>query len=140
MSEPKTQPTRASVAEFLAQQPDARRADCEAICSIMQRATGEEPEMWGTAIVGFGRYASARSDGKAYEWPITGFSPRKNDLTLYIMPGFDGYDGLMANLGKHKTGKSCLYVKKLADVDVSALESLVVESVKAMAPKRIHRA
>lgn len=137
MSEPKTQPTRASVAEFLAQQPDARRSDCEAIVSIMQRATGEPPAMWGPAIVGFGRYAYARSDGKTYEWPVTGFSPRKNDLTLYIMPGFDKYDGLMAKLGKHKTGKSCLYIKKLVDVDVAVLEALVVESVNAMEGKRI---
>lgn len=137
MSEPKTQPTRVLVAEFLAQQPEARRADCEAICSIMQRATGEDAMMWGPSIVGFGRYAYARSDGKAYEWPVVGFSPRKNELVLYIMPGFAGYDALLEKLGKHKTGKSCLYIKRLSDVDEVALRRLVVASVASMDDRRI---
>lgn len=140
MSEPKTRPTQASVAAFLAQQPDARRADCEAIRSIMQRATGEAAVMWGPAIVGFGRYAHTRSDGKTYEWPVTGFSPRKNDLTVYITHGFDSFEPLLAKLGKHKASKACLYIRKLADVDVEVLEALVVGSVEAMAPKRIHSA
>ena len=137
MSELKTRPTDASVAQFLAQQPDARRADCEAVLRMMEAATGEPAQMWGSSIVGFGRYAYTNSTKKTYEWPLVGFSPRKNDLTLYIMPGFDGFAELMAKLGKHKTGKSCLYLKKLADVDRKVLEKLIKGSVKAMEPKRV---
>ena len=137
MSEPKTRPTTASVQEFLAGQPDARRADCEAIVAMMRKATGEPPEMWGPSIVGFGRYAETRSDGKVFEWPVAGFSPRKNDLTLYIVPALLEDEATMARLGKHKSGKSCLYIRKLEDIDMAVLERLVKASVRAMAPKRI---
>ncbi len=136
MSELKTRPTTASVSEFLAQQTDERRADCEAIVRMMEAATGERAEMWGAGIVGFGRYAYA-SSGKTNEWPLVGFSPRKHDLTLYLMPGFDGFAELMAKLGKHKTGKSCLYIKKLADVDQDVLRKLIDGAVKAMEPQRV---
>ena len=139
MSELKTRPTSASVAEFLALQPDARRADCEVVLRMMEAATGEHAEMWGAAIVGFGRYAYANSTKKTFEWPLIGFSPRKQDLTLYIMPGFDGFAELMAKLGKHKTGKSCLYLKQLADVDIDVLQALIDSSVAAMEPQRIRR-
>ena len=139
MGELKTRPTSASVPDFLAQQPDARRADCEAVLRMMEAATGERAEMWGGSIVGFGRYAYGNSTKKTYEWPLVGFSPRKNDLTLYIMPGFDGFAELMAKLGKHKTGKSCLYLKKLADVDAKVLRKLIDGSVKSMEPQRIRR-
>lgn len=135
--EPKTRPTSASVQDFLARQPEARRADCEAVCAMMQAATGEPPVMWGEAIVGFGRYAYTNTSRKTFEWPVVGFSPRKSDLTLYIMPGFDAFAGLMAKLGRHKTGKSCLYLKKLADVDAGVLREIIDGSVRAMAPKRI---
>lgn len=137
MSELKTRPTTASVADFLALQPDARRADCEAVAAMMEAATGERAEMWGAAIVGFGRYAYTNSTRKTYEWPLIGFSPRKNDLTLYIMPGFEGFAELMAKLGKHKTGKSCLYLKTLADVDPKVLRKIIEGSVKAMEPQRV---
>lgn len=137
MSELKTRPTTASVAEFLALQPDARRADCEAVAAMMEAATGERAEMWGAAIVGFGRYAYTNSTRKTCEWPLVGFSPRKHDLTLYIMPGFEGFAGLMAKLGKHKTGRSCLYLKALADVDPNVLRQVIEGSVKAMEPQRI---
>lgn len=137
MSELKTRPTTASVPDFLAQQGDERRSDCEAVMQMMEAATGEHAEMWGASIVGFGRYAYSNSTGKTFEWPVVGFSPRKNDLTLYIMPGFDGFAELMARLGKHKTGKSCLYLKKLADVDAKVLRKIIDGSVKAMEPKRI---
>lgn len=133
----KTRRTMASVSEFLALQPDARRADCEAVAAMMGAATGERAEMWGAGIVGFGRYAYTNSTRKTYEWPLIGFSPRKNDITLYIMPGFGGFTDLMANLGKHKTGKSCLYLKTLADVDPNVLRQLIEGSVKAMEPQRI---
>lgn len=139
MGELKTRPTTASVAEFLAQQSPERRADCEAVLRMMEAATGERAEMWGAAIVGFGRYAYTNSTKKTFEWPVVGFSPRKNDLTLYLMPGFEGHAGLMGRLGKHKTGKSCLYLKKLADVDAGVLQALIDASVEAMAPRRIRR-
>lgn len=137
MSELKTRPTDASVADFLALQADARRADCEVVVRMMEAATGERAEMWGTAIVGFGRYAYVNSTKQRNEWPLVGFSPRKHDLTLYLMAGFDGYDALLATLGKHKTGKSCLYLKKLADVDQQVLRALIERSVEAMAAQRI---
>ena len=135
--EPKTRPTSASVPDFLARQPEARRADCEAVGAMMQAATGEHAEMWGASIVGFGRYAYSGSSKKVMEWPIVGFSPRKTDLTLYLMPGFEGRAELMARLGKHKTGKSCLYLKTLADVDAGVLRAIIEGSVRAMAPRRI---
>ena len=139
MSELKTRPTTASVSEFLAQQTNDRRADCEAMVRMMEAATGERAEMWGAAIVGFGRYAYTNSTKKTFEWPVVGFSPRKNDLTLYLMPGFEGRAELMGRLGKHKTGKSCLYLKKLADVDAGVLQELIDCSVRAMEPQRIRR-
>lgn len=139
MSELKTRPTTASVSEFLAQQTNDRRADCEAVVRMMEAATGERAEMWGAAIVGFGRYAYTNSTKKTFEWPVVGFSPRKNDLTLYLMPGFEGRAELMGRLGKHKTGKSCLYLKKLADVDAGVLQELIDCSVRAMEPQRIRR-
>ena len=139
MSELKTRPTTASVSEFLALQPDPRRVDCEAVLAMMEAATGEQAERWGASIVGFGRYAYSGSSKKVMEWPIVGFSPRKTDLTLYLMPGFEGRAELMARLGKHKTGKSCLYLKKLADVDAGVLEELIECSVQAMDAQRIRR-
>ncbi|MFT4179009.1 MAG: DUF1801 domain-containing protein [Thermomonas sp.] len=136
MSEPKTKASDASVDAFLAQQPEDRRADCEAMSMMMQAATGEPPVMWGGSIVGFGKYAYV-SSGKTNEWPLVGFSPRKNDLTLYLMTGFDDAGPLLDKLGKHKTSKACLYIRKLADVDQKVLRKLVDASVKAMAEKRI---
>lgn len=137
--EPKTRPTSASVSDFLARQPEARRADCEAVCAMMQAATGEPPVMWGEAIVGFGRYAYTNTSRKSFEWPLVAFSPRKNDLTLYIMPGFDGCAALMAKLGRHKAGKACLYLKRLADVDREVLRRIIDGSVLAMEAKRVRR-
>ena len=135
--EPKTRPTSASVPAFLARQPEARRADCEAVCAMMQAATGEPPVMWGEAIVGFGRHAYTNTSRKSFEWPLVAFSPRKHDLTLYIMPGFDAFAGLIAKLGRHKTGKSCLYIKQLADVDAGVLRGIIDGSVRAMALQRV---
>lgn len=138
MAELKTKVTDESVAAFLAKVEDpARRADCEAVLAMMQHATGCAPKMWGASIVGFGKYAYKYASGRTGEWPVTGFSPRKNDLTLYIMPGFTRYDALMKRLGKHKTGKSCLYLKRLADVDTTVLEELITASVEAMAKQRV---
>lgn len=137
MSEPKTRPNAASVEAFLAQQPEARRADCQEVVAMMQAATGEPATMWGGAIVGFGRYNQAYTNGKSMEWLLTGFSPRKNELVLYVLNGSKEQDALLAKLGKHKTGKSCLYIKQLADVDRGVLVQLVQQSVDAMEPVRV---
>ena len=137
MSELKTQATGQPVSEFLAMQPAERRADCEALSQMMQAVTGERAQMWGASIVGFGRYAYTNSSGKAFEWPLIGFSPRKTDLTLYITPGFDGFAELTAKLGKHRTGKSCLYLKKLSDVDSDVLRKLIDGAVDAMEAQRV---
>jgi len=138
MAEAKTKETGASVDAFLGNVTDpARRAACAAVADIMREVSGEEPRMWGASIVGFGRYRYAYASGRTGEWPIIGFSPRKSDLTLYLMGGFDGFPELMATLGKYRTGKSCLYLKALDDVDLTVLRRLCVESVKAMEPVRL---
>jgi hypothetical protein len=138
MAELKTKPTSESVTEFLSRLDEDRRKDCMVVVKLMKSATGAKPKMWGSGIVGFGTYRYRYDSGREGEWPVIGFSPRKNDLTLYIMPGFERFDSLMAKLGKYKTGKSCLYVKKLADVDVAVLKELIAESVNAMSDKRIN--
>lgn len=138
MAEAKTLPTDEPVADFLARVADPkRRADCDTVLAMMRRATGVEPVMWGTGIVGFGRYRYTYASGRSGEWPVIGFSPRKNDLTLYLMPGFEGQQDLLAKLGKHKTSVSCLYLKRLADVDLPTLEQLVRDAVQGMASQRI---
>ena len=138
MAELKTKATNESVTDFLNKVTDkGRRDDCFAVLEIMKDITGEEPKMWGPSIVGFGRYHYKYESGREGEWMITGFSPRKGDLTLYIMPGLDAFPDLMKRLGKFKTGKSCLYIKKLDDVDPGVLRQLVKQSVKKMAGTRI---
>ncbi len=134
MAELKTQENDASVEVFLASvDHDKRREDSFAMLALMKEVTGEEPRMWGTSIVGFGHYHYKYKSGREGEWFLTGFSPRKQNLTLYIMSGFDDYDALLARLGKYKTGKSCLYVNKLEDVDPEVLKELVRRSVAHMA-------
>jgi hypothetical protein len=138
VAELKTKETTESVSAFLDKIADeGRRADCWTVVDIMQSVTKEGPRMWGGSIVGFGRYRYKYESGREGEWMITGFSPRKGDLTLYIMGGFDKFPDLMKSLGKYKTAKSCLYIKKLADVDVNVLRKLVAKSVKLMAPRRV---
>jgi len=133
MAKLKTQRTAASVPAFLKSiADDDRRKDCQTLVRVMKRAVGAEPKMWGPSIVGFGHYHYKYASGRENDWFLAGFSPRKQDLTLYIMAGFDRYDALMTKLGKHKTGKSCLYVKRLADIDVAVLEELISASVKHM--------
>lgn len=132
MAELKTQKTKASVAAFLnAIEDPQRRADCKAVAKLMQEITGEKPAMWGASIVGFGSY-EYRNTKAGGVWPLTGFSPRKQNLTMYIMPGFEKYTDLMARLGPHTTGKSCLYVKRLSDLHEPTLKKLISESVKRM--------
>lgn len=131
MAELKTQKTNASVHEFLASvEHPTRREDSFAVLEMMREITGVEPAMWGPSIVGFDTYHYRYASGREGEWPVIGFSPRKRNLTLYIMDGFEGYDALLARLGKYKTGQACLYINKLADVDVETLHELVRQSVE----------
>lgn len=109
-----------------------RRQDALAMLELMREITGEEAEMWGESIVGFGSYRYRYASGRQGDWFLTGFAPRKQALTLYIMPGFERYEALLAKLGKHKIGKSCLYINKLADVDEDALKEIIAASVKRM--------
>ena len=109
-----------------------RREDAQAILELMQDVTGEKPQMWGTSIIGFGSYHYKYGSGREGDWFLTGFSPRKQSLTLYIIAGFDAYDHLLEKLGKHTTGKSCLYIKKLEDVDLEILKELVRQSYAHM--------
>ncbi|MBK6485994.1 MAG: DUF1801 domain-containing protein [Gemmatimonadetes bacterium] len=138
MAEAKTQKTTVSVTAFLDGVADpARQADCRRVATMMKKVTGEKPTMWGASIVGFGTYRYQYESGKTGDWPITGFSPRKQELTLYIMPGFERYASLLEQLGKHRHGKSCLYIKRLSDIDFDVLTELVTESVAAMESKRV---
>ncbi len=133
MAEPKTQPTDQNVEDFLNAIPDEqKRADAFAVLKLMKQVTRAEPQMWGSSIVGFGRYQYKYASGREGDWPLAAFSPRKQNLTLYIMAGFEGYAELLKKLGKFKTGKACLYVNKLADVDLPTLKELVKQSVKHM--------
>ncbi|MDE2856969.1 MAG: DUF1801 domain-containing protein [Chloroflexota bacterium] len=109
-----------------------RREDALALLDVMGEITGEPAEMWGGSIVGFGSYHYAYESGREGDWFLTGFAPRKASMTLYIMPGFAHYDDLLARLGKHKIGRSCLYINKLADVDMDVLRDLVAESMAYM--------
>jgi hypothetical protein len=130
MAELKTQRTDASVEEFLnSVENERRRADGFALLEWMRDITGEEPAMWGPSIVGFGSYRYRYASGREGEWMLVGFSPRQRYLTLYIMDGFDGYESLLEKLGKYRTGKSCLYINKLDDVDLPTLRELIRQSV-----------
>lgn len=131
MAELKTKPTNASVKDFLNQITDEERcADCFAVAKLMEEVTGEKPKMWGPSIVGFGTYRYKYASGREGDWPLTGFSPRKKDLTLYIMMGFEKRADLMKQLGKHSTSKSCLYIKRLSDIHLPTLKKLLKESLK----------
>ena len=131
MAEPKTRPTKASVAAFIRRQPDEqKRADCLTLVKLMERATGEKAVMWGPSIIGFGEYPLVYANGTEAAWPIAAFSPRKTDLTIYLGGGCDRYAALLKKLGRHRTGKVCLYIKRLADVDMKVLKELVVASVR----------
>ena len=137
MAEPKTRPTGASVTAFLqAITDDTRRKDAKAIASLMTRATGLKAEMWGTAIVGFGRREIPSAGGKTIDWPIVAFSPRATAFTLYLkLRGLKAADGLLKQLGRHKTGGGCLYITRLADIDPAVLERLIKESAAAASLK-----
>jgi hypothetical protein len=126
---PKTTATDADVDAFLAAiADDTKRADSELICRLMAEETGEPPRMWGTSIVGFGSYHYKGAGGREGDWMALGFSPRKQSLVLYLMDGFEDREALLAKLGKHKTGRACLYVNRVADVDLGVLRELVRSS------------
>ncbi|HEV3198538.1 MAG TPA: DUF1801 domain-containing protein [Bryobacteraceae bacterium] len=132
MAENKTKPTKLSVAAFIdAITDETRRADAKALVKLMQNATGEKPRMWGPSIVGFGSHHYKYESGREGDMPLAGFSPRKAATVLYIARGFSDSDELLAKLGRHTTGKGCLYIKKLADVDQKVLGSLLAKSVAA---------
>lgn len=136
MAENKTRPTDQQVADFLDAVPDERkRRDAYTLVELMRAVTGCEPQLWGPSIVGFDQYHYRYESGREGDMPIVGFSPRKQALTLYIMGGFENYAALMSRLGKHSTGKSCLYVKTLEDVDLAVLRALVEQSVAYMRTK-----
>ena len=133
MSDLKTKPNEGDVKKFLnSVEHEKRRADSFVVLELMKQVTGEPPKMWGDSIIGFGSYHYKYASGREGEWMLVGFSPRKQSLTLYIMSGFDNYDELLSKLGKFKTGKSCLYINKIEDVDREVLKKLVKASVAHM--------
>lgn len=133
MAENKTVETSADVEAFLNAVPDERkRADSFAILKLMQDVTGEEAKMWGDSIVGFGRYHYKYASGREGDFMLAGFAPRKQNLSLYILSGFDDFDDLRDRLGKHKVGKACLYINKLSDIDEEVLRQMVRQSVEHM--------
>ena len=136
MAEPKTKPTKESVAKFLnAIEDQTRRKDSKTVAKLMEEVTGYKPVMWGPSIVGYGSYHYKYTSGQEADWPRAGFSPRKQNLTIYIMGGFDNHQDLMEKLGKHTTSKGCLYIKRLDDIHLPTLKKLVQESVKYVKKK-----
>jgi hypothetical protein len=134
MSTLKTLPNDANVTDFINTVPDAaKRKDSFALLELFAKVTGEQPKMWGPSIIGFGQYhyTSDRSKQEG-DWPLTAFSPRKQNLSIYVMNGFDDYTDLLKDLGKHKSSTACLYVNKLSDVDMAVLERLIARSYEAM--------
>jgi hypothetical protein len=130
-AELKTKASGRSVARFLQGiQDEQRRADCQTVLEIMKKATGAEPKMWGSSVVGFGEYHYKYASGREGDWFVTGFSPRKQDLTLYLLSGVERHSALLKKLGKCRTGKGCLYIKNLEDVHVPTLRKLIQESVR----------
>lgn len=132
----KTVPNTKSVTEFLSSvEHDRRREDAFALLEMMTELSGYEPKMWGPTIVGFGEYHYKYDSGREGDAIRIGFSPRKQNLSIYIMPGYQDFDDELSRLGKHKTGKSCLYINKLADVDEGVLKEMLIKGLKIMAEK-----
>lgn len=133
MAELKTKETNQSVVDFIEQiDHDRKKKEAYTLLDIFKEVSGEEPRMWGPSIIGYGKYRYVYESGREGEWMLTGFSPRKAKHSLYIMSGFDRFDELMNQLGKHKTGKSCLYVNKLDDIDLEVLKELIAASIEAV--------
>ena len=133
-AELKTKKTAASVEKFIESiEDEGTKADCRRLVTMMKAATGAEPRMWGESVVGFGDYHYKYASGREGDWFITGFSPRKANLTLYFMSGVEPYSELLARLGRHRTGKGCLYVKRLGDLDMKVLTRLIRTSTRDLA-------
>lgn len=133
MAELKTKPTNASVEEFLNAIPEEGvREDCRAIADMMRQATKSEPRLWGPSIVGFGTCSYRDAKGREHAWMETGFSPRKQSISVYILSGFEGSDALLSKLGRHSCGKACLYLKRLSDVHRPTLKKLIEASVRRL--------
>ena len=133
MAENKTKPTAKSVPEFLEEIEDPkRRADCLTIAALMEKLSSSKPKMWGDSIVGFGDYRYEYASGRKGDWFQVGFSPRKQNLTIYVMAYLEFYSDLLEGLGKYKHGKGCLYIKKLEDIDMDVLENLISTSIKRL--------
>jgi hypothetical protein len=136
MAEVKTKRNNASVAGFLATISDTKkRQDSQALLRLMRQVTGRQPRMWGPSIIGFGSYHYKYDSGREGDWFLTGFSPRKQNMTVYIMPGFDRYPGLIKRLGRFKTGKACLYFRRLEEINREVLKRLIAESVQYLTTK-----
>jgi hypothetical protein len=136
MAELKTKPTKVSVSTFLATlADDSRRKDCRVLVKLMGRITGNRPKMWGASMVGFGSYRYTYASGHSGEYFLTGFSPRKADLTIYVMSGFDEHAALLKKLGRHRTSRACLYIRRLSDVDEVVLADIIRNSVAYMRRK-----
>ncbi|XLS30501.1 DUF1801 domain-containing protein [Flavobacteriaceae bacterium M23B6Z8] len=133
MAENKTKPTEVSVLDFLNKvENDQKRADSFVILELMKKITGKEAVLWGPSLIGFGTYHYKYESGREGDFFVTGFSPRKQNISLYIMSGFDAYEALLKDLGKYKTGKSCLYIKKLDDINLDVLEKLILQSIEQL--------
>lgn len=136
-AELKTKTTAADVDAFINAQTAEVAADLRTISTLMRKVTGEGPKLWGPSIVGFGQYHYTYDTGREGDWFLVGFSPRKANMTIYISGGFEGADALLTRLGKHSTGKGCLYVKRLAEVDLKVLEKLLASGVKGLEKMRV---
>lgn len=131
MTENKTQATKQSAEDFIATvEPDTRRTEAQVLLALFRKVTGWEPVMWGPAIVGFGEYHYKYDSGREGDFMATGFSPRKAKLSIYILPGYQDYSDILSRLGKHSTGKSCLYINKLEDIDLDVLGELIAAGVR----------
>jgi hypothetical protein len=133
MTELKTKPSKAHVERLInVVENELVQNDCRSLVKIMSEITGEIPKLWGTSIIGFGKYHYVYESGREGDWFVMGFSPRKQNLTLYIMSGFKEYDALLSKLGKYKLGKSCLYIKKLQDIDLEVLKKILRHSMRVI--------
>jgi hypothetical protein len=136
MADNKTKPTKVSVTGFIDGLDKTRQADAKTLVGMMKAVSGEQPKMWGASIIGFGSYHYRYESGREGDMPLIAFSPRKTATVLYGLTGSDDRKALLPKLGKHTTGKGCLYIKKLADVDPKVLEAIMVKSVAAMRRKK----
>ena len=133
MAELKTKPNNQSVEDFIdSVEPEWKRDDAREVLQLLKKITGQEPVMWGDSIVGFGNYRYKYKTGREGDWFLAGFSPRKTSMTIYMMGGFDGQEDLLQKLGKHKKSVGCLYVKKMADIDIKVLEQMTKLSIEKL--------